>query len=132
MNVEGQKQYKEAIDAFKEGLKTDPVNSGLYSGLAECYVDTNEYDIAIMYSKMALDNAVSKEEKLIATGIIAYAYSMNEDYNSAIGYHKELLEEDSKNRDNFFNYIISCYYFFWSIWRQRINTRKVNYVNFFF
>ncbi len=63
-----QKNYKAAIDALKQAVKLDPVNSDLYYGIALLYLDLNSKKTAESYleKSIGLDRKNLKARKLLS------------------------------------------------------------------
>jgi len=106
-----QGKYKEAIEAYLEGIKIDEKLEfqyglfGKYANIANVYYDMLEYDKSIEYNNKAIEvSEYSEDERIdlvigVALGNIAQSYQRKGNLEGSLKYLKKALNENLKNQN---------------------------------
>ncbi len=85
---------QQAIDYFREALKTDHLSASGYIALGDAYLLTKEFDLAIQTWEALTEKHAPSAEALTR---LAKAYLAKDEYDKAIAALKELLELNLSN-----------------------------------
>ncbi len=102
-----QGKKEEALEAYKKALALEPNNASIYSTMSSCYYESQKYETAIKYCKIAIERISEEPQKVGCYTRIGSSYDKLKDYENAYIYLKKAYSAD-KSADIFKNYLISC------------------------
>ncbi len=97
------KKYQQALD-LSENNKLNESIVDSYTGLADFYVDINEYDSAINYLFKALDKSILIDDDYrsgIVQSALSYSYRKKKSFDISSMYAEEAIEIFKKSNDEF-------------------------------
>ena len=103
-------QYDNALNAYKKAMELNPGNLKIYLKLTNVYIKAKKYDDAMVYAKYVAKKSTDNELSYIANDNIGYIYIQKKDYESALKYYGEALKLKPEEKNQFFNYVETCYH----------------------
>ncbi|WP_300344745.1 tetratricopeptide repeat protein [Fusobacterium sp.] len=91
MNLKKVGKYSQALELYKEALKSNGKDSILYQELGETYIKLGDYSKGIKYYKKALEIS---SYKMDINKNLAYAYYLEKDYSNSLDYINKLSERE--------------------------------------
>jgi len=92
-----ERNYDEAVEAFKNFVLEDPENYVGFNALAVCYKNMGDHSGAMKNFERALEFAGSPEDRAKVLANIGNLYFSARKYQVALGYYKEAASEFDKN-----------------------------------
>lgn len=91
MNLKKVGKYSQALELYKEALKSNGKDNILYQELGETYIKLGEYSKGIKYYKKALEIS---SYKMDINKNLAYAYYLEKDYSNSLDCISKLSERE--------------------------------------
>lgn len=91
MNLKKVGKYSQALELYKEALKSNGKDNILYQELGETYIKLGEYSKGIKYYKKALEIS---NYKMDINKNLAYAYYLEKDYSNSLDCISKLSERE--------------------------------------
>ncbi len=92
-----EKNFQEAIEAFKRHVEKDAENFFGFNAMAVCYKNLGDQSMAMKYFERALEFAEQKQDKAKVLANIGNLYLSRNQPQAALGYYKEATKEYKDN-----------------------------------